>query len=44
MNNLDPSIKLFVLIVSIIGPLAILGLIIFLKKIEKEKPDRIRWY
>ncbi len=40
---LDPLIKTFIQVVIIIGPLSIFGLILLLKRIEKEKPDRIRW-
>ncbi len=40
---LDPGIKTFLLIVSIIGPTAILLLILLLKRIEKNDPNRIRW-
>ena len=40
---LAPLIKNFIDIVIIIGPLSIVVVILFLKKIEKENPDRIRW-
>jgi len=40
---LDPLIKTFIQVVLVIGPLSILGVILLLKKIEKDKPDRIRW-
>tara|TARA_B100001250_G_C19655586_1_gene724681 strand:- start:81 stop:245 length:165 start_codon:yes stop_codon:yes gene_type:complete len=40
---LDPLIKTFIEVVIIIGPVSIAGVILLLKKIEKENPDRIRW-
>ena len=40
---LDPLIKNFIEVVIIIGPLSILGVILVLKKIVKDDPDRIRW-
>ena len=40
---LDPSIKIFIEVVIIIGPLTLAGLILLLKKIEKDNPDRVRW-
>ncbi len=40
---LDPLIKTFIEVVIIVGPLSIFGLILLLKKIEKDNPDRIRW-
>ena len=40
---LDPAIKIFVGVVTLIGPLSIAGIIFLLKKIEKNDPDRIRW-
>ncbi len=42
--GLDPHIKAFLIVVTIIGPLSIVGIIFLLKKIEKEHPDRIRWH
>ena len=41
--GLDPFIKSFILVTSILGPLSILGVVLILKKIENENPDRIRW-
>ena len=38
-----PEIKLFLVGASIAGPVTIATLIFILKRIEKEKPDRIRW-
>ena len=47
MNNLfavlDPLIKTFIEMSLVIGPLSIGGMILLLKKIEKDNPDRIRW-
>ena len=40
---LDPAIKTFIGIVTVAGPLSIAGVILLLKKIEKNDPDRIRW-
>ena len=40
---LDPAIKTFIGVVAIVGPLSIAGVILLLKKIEKDHPDRIRW-
>ena len=40
---LDPLIKIFIEVVIIIGPLSITGVILLLKKIEIDNPDRIRW-
>ena len=40
---LDPLIKTFIEVVIIIGPLSLAGVILLLKKIEKDNPDRIRW-
>tara|TARA_Y100001968_G_C19240376_1_gene659112 strand:- start:164 stop:310 length:147 start_codon:yes stop_codon:yes gene_type:complete len=42
-NGLDPTIKAFIAVVSIVGPLAIAGLLFILKKIENHDPKRIRW-
>ena len=40
---LDPLIKSFIQVVIIIGPLTISGVVLLVKRIEKENPDRIRW-
>ena len=40
---LDPLIKTFIQVAFVIGPLSLLGVILLLKKIEKDNPDRIRW-
>tara|TARA_Y100001968_G_scaffold130985_1_gene119563 strand:+ start:254 stop:400 length:147 start_codon:yes stop_codon:yes gene_type:complete len=42
-SALVPLIKTFIKLVIIIGPLSIAGVILLLKKIEKDNPDRIRW-
>tara|TARA_B100000700_G_C14651999_1_gene672401 strand:+ start:414 stop:623 length:210 start_codon:yes stop_codon:yes gene_type:complete len=41
--GLDPALKNFIGVVLILGPLSILALVFFLKRIEKEEPGRIRW-
>ena len=40
---LDPAIKTFISVVAILGPLSIVAVILLLKKIEKDNPERIRW-
>ena len=40
---LDPLIKTFIEVVIILAPLSIVSVILLLKKIEKDNPDRIRW-
>ncbi|KGG16164.1 MULTISPECIES: hypothetical protein [unclassified Prochlorococcus] len=40
---LAPAIKTFLFVVAIMGPVCIAALILFLKKIEKKEPGRIRW-
>ena len=40
---LDPTIQTFIYVVAIAGPLSIVVLILLLKKIEKNNPERIRW-
>ena len=40
---LNPLIKTFIQVALVIGPLSFLGVILILKKIEKDNPDRIRW-
>ena len=42
-GSLDPLIKTFIEVVIILGPLSLAGVILLLKKIEKDNPDRIRW-
>ena len=40
---LDPLIKTFMQVALVIGPLSLLGLVLLLRKIEKDHPERIRW-
>ena len=40
---LDPLIKSFMQVALVIGPLSLLGLVLLLRKIEKDHPERIRW-
>ncbi len=40
---LEPKIQLFIATVLVVGPMTIIGLIYFLKKIEATKPEKIRW-
>ena len=40
---LNPSIKTFIVFVTVAGPLSIACVIFLLKKIEKDEPERIRW-
>ncbi len=40
---LDPTIKTFIWITALLGPLSITCLILLLKKIEKADPNKIRW-
>ena len=40
---LDPLIKTFIQVSLVIGPLSLVGVILLLKKIEKDHPERIRW-
>ena len=40
---LDPLIKTFMQLALVIGPLSLVGLVLLLRKIEKEHPERIRW-
>ena len=40
---LDPLIKTFIQVTLVIGPLSLVFMIILLKKIEIDNPDRIRW-
>ena len=42
-NFLDPKIKTFIEVVIIVGPFSILCMLLLLKKIESDNPDRIRW-
>ena len=40
---LDPLIKTFIQVALVIGPLSLVGLLLLLRKIEKDHPERIRW-
>ena len=40
---LDPFIKGFIQVALVIGPLSLVGVILLLRKIEKDHPERIRW-
>ena len=40
---LDPLIKTFMQVALVIGPLSLVGLLLLLRKIEKDHPERIRW-
>jgi len=40
---LDPLIKTFIQVALVIGPLSLVGVVLLLKKIEKDHPERIRW-
>ena len=40
---LDPLIKTFIQVALVIGPLSLVGVILLLRKIEKDHPERIRW-
>ena len=40
---LDPLIKNFIQVALVIGPLSLLGVVLILRKIEKDHPERIRW-
>ena len=40
---LDPLIKAFIQVALVIGPLSLVGVILILREIEKDHPERIRW-
>ena len=40
---LDPLIQTFMQVALVIGPLSLVGLVLVLRKIEKDHPERIRW-
>ena len=40
---LDPLIKTFIQFTLVIGPLSLVGVVLILRKIEKDHPERIRW-
>ena len=40
---LDPLIKTFIQGALVIGPLSLVSVVLLLRKIEKDHPERIRW-
>ena len=40
---LDTLIQTFKQVALVIGPLSLVGLVLLLRKIEKDHPERIRW-
>ncbi len=40
---LDPLIKTFIPFALVIGLLSFVGIVLILRKIEKDHPERIRW-
>ena len=40
---LDPLIKTFIQVALVIGPLSLVGVVLALRKIEKDHPERISW-
>ncbi len=40
---LDPLIKNFIQVAVVIGPLSFVGVVVILRKIENDHPERIRW-
>ena len=40
---LDPLIKTFIQCALVIGPLSLVCVVLILRKIEKDHPERIRW-
>ena len=40
---LDPLINTFIQVVLVIGPLSFVGVVLLLRKIEKDHPECIRW-
>ena len=40
---LNPLIKTFIQFTLVIGPLSVVGVVLILRKIEKDHPERIRW-
>ncbi len=43
MSVLDPLIKTFIQVALVIGPLSFVGVVLLLRKIEKDQSERIRW-
>ena len=40
---LDPLIKTFIQVALVIGPLSLVCVVLMLRKIENDHPERIRW-
>ena len=40
---LDPLIKIFIQVSLVLGPLSLVGVVLVLRKIEKDHPELIRW-
>ena len=40
---LDPVIKTFIQVALVIGPLSLVGVVLLLRKIEIDHPERKRW-
>ena len=40
---LDPVLKTFIQFILVFGPLSLVGVVLILRKIEKDHPERIRW-
>ena len=40
---LDPLIKSFIKVALVLGPLSLVSVVLVLRKIEKDHPERIRW-
>tara|TARA_Y100001968_G_scaffold8233_1_gene6936 strand:- start:235 stop:447 length:213 start_codon:yes stop_codon:yes gene_type:complete len=43
LSVLDPLIKTFIKVALVIGPLSLVGVVLLLRKIEEDQPERIRW-
>ena len=43
LASLDQRVQLFIVSASILGPILLLGLVLLLKRIENNNPDKIRW-
>ncbi len=41
--GLDPLIKTFIQVALVVGPLSLVSVVLILRKIEKDHPERIRW-
>ena len=40
---LGPLIKTFIQVALVIGPLSLVGVVLLLRRIERDHPERIRW-